>query len=32
MHSRIIEFLDGNKLSITDNLELEKISQQTMLF
>ena len=32
MHSRLIEFLEGKKFSITDSLGLEKISQQTMSF
>ena len=32
MHSRLIEFLEGKKFSITDSLGLEKISQQTMPF
>ena len=32
MHSRLIEFLEGKQIFITDSLGLEKISQQTMSF
>ena len=32
MHSRLVEFLKGKKLSILNNLGLEEISEQTISF